>query len=85
MTQLENTMNNVVTAQAAVGGREQEVQALQTVTQTNTLQTSSNLADLTQTDMVKTIGKYTMTQAALQAAQQAFAKIQNISLFQYLN
>jgi flagellar hook-associated protein 3 FlgL len=26
-----------------------------------------------------------MTQAALQAAQQAFAKIQNISLFQYLN
>ena len=85
MAQLENTMNNVVTAQAAVGGREQEVQALQTVTQTNTLQTSSNLADLTQTDMVKTIGKYTMTQTALQAAQQAFAKIQNISLFQYLN
>jgi flagellar hook-associated protein 3 FlgL len=35
--------------------------------------------------MVKTIGKYTMTQAALQAAQQAFAKIQNISLFQYLS
>ena len=85
MTQLENTMNNVVTAQAAVGGREQEVQALQTVTQTNTLQTSSNLADLTQTDMAKTISKYTMTQSALQAAQQAFVKIQNISLFQYLN
>jgi len=85
MTQLENTMNNVVTAQAAVGGREQEVQALQTVTQTNTLQTTSNLADLTQTDMAKTIGKYTMTQNALQAAQQAFAKIQSISLFQYLD
>ncbi|MFM0183003.1 flagellar hook-associated protein FlgL [Paraburkholderia aspalathi] len=85
MTQLENTMNNVVTAQAAVGGREQEVQALQTVTQTNTLQTSSNLADLTQTDMAKTIGQYTMTQNALQAAQQAFVKIQSVSLFQYLN
>ncbi|WP_345812175.1 flagellar hook-associated protein FlgL [Paraburkholderia sp. PREW-6R] len=85
MTQLENTMNNVVTAQATVGGRESEVQAMQTVTQTNTLQTSSNLADLTQIDMVKTIGQYTMAQASLQAAQQAFAKIQNISLFQYLN
>ncbi|MFM0607446.1 flagellar hook-associated protein FlgL [Paraburkholderia sediminicola] len=85
MTQLENTMNNVVTAQAAVGGREQEVQALQTVTQTNTLQTASNLADLTQTDMAKTIGQYTMTQNALQAAQQAFVKIQSVSLFQYLN
>ena len=85
MAQLENTMNNVTTARATVGGREQEVQALQTVTQTNTLQNTSSLADLTQTDMVKTIGQYTMTQNALQAAQQAFAKIQSISLFQYLN
>lgn len=85
MTQLENTMNNVVTARASVGGREQEVQALQTVTQSNTLQTSTNLSALTQTNMVKTIGQYTMTQAALQAAQQAFSKIENISLFQYLN
>jgi flagellar hook-associated protein 3 FlgL len=85
MAQLENTMNNVVTAQANVGGREQEVKALQTVTQSNTLQNTSNLADLTQTDMVKTIGQYTLTQNALSAAQQAFAKIQSMSLFQYLN
>ncbi|WP_027799292.1 flagellar hook-associated protein FlgL [Paraburkholderia dilworthii] len=85
MTQLENTMNNVTTAQATVGGREQEVKALQTVTQANTLQTASNLSDLTQTDLVKTVGKYTLAQNALQAAQQAFVKIQNMSLFQYLN
>ncbi|MFM0740332.1 flagellar hook-associated protein FlgL [Paraburkholderia xenovorans] len=85
MTQLENTMNNVTTAQAAVGGREQEVQAIQTVTGTNTLQNTNNLANLTQTDMIKTISQYTLEQNSLQAAQQAFAKIQNISLFQYLN
>ncbi|MDE1181225.1 flagellar hook-associated protein FlgL [Paraburkholderia sp.] len=85
MTQLENTMNNITTVQASVGGREQEVQALQTVTQTNTLQNSSDLADLTQTDLTKTIGKYTMEQASLQAAQQAFVKIQGMTLFQYLN
>jgi len=85
MTQLENTINNVVTATATVGGRSQEVQALQKVTQNNTLQTASNLSDLTQTDMIKTVGKYTLAQNALQAAQQAFVKIQNLSLFQYLN
>ncbi|MFP3519891.1 hypothetical protein SB766_27295, partial [Pseudomonas sp. SIMBA_077] len=56
MTQLENTINNVVTATATVGGRSQEVKALQTVTQNNTLQTASNLSDLTQTDMIKTVG-----------------------------
>jgi len=58
---------------------------LQTVTQTNTLQTANDLSDLTQTDIVKTVGKYTLAQNALQAAQQAFVKIQNLSLFQYLN
>ncbi len=85
MAQLENTMNNVVTVQAAVGGREQEVQALHTVMQTNALQTQSNLSDLTSTNMTQAISKYMMTQTALQASQQAFVKIQNLSLFQYIN
>jgi flagellar hook-associated protein 3 FlgL len=84
LTQLANTMSNVTAVQASVGGREQEVKALQTVTETNSLQTQSNLSDLTSTDMVTTISKYTMEQAALQASQQAFAKVQNMSLFQYI-
>ncbi|MDH6149774.1 MULTISPECIES: flagellar hook-associated protein FlgL [Paraburkholderia] len=85
LSQLGNTLNNVTAVQASVGGREQEVKALQTVTETNSLQTQSDLADLTQTDMVSTISKYTMEQAALQASQQAFVQIQNMSLFQYIN
>ncbi|MBB5461464.1 flagellar hook-associated protein FlgL [Paraburkholderia sp. Cpub6] len=85
LSQLGNTLNNVTAVQASVGGREQEVKALQTVTETNSLQTQSDLADLTQTDMVSTISKYTMQQAALQASQQAFVQIQNMSLFQYIN
>jgi flagellar hook-associated protein 3 FlgL len=85
LSQLGNTLNNVTTVQASVGGREQEVQALQAVTQTNSLQTQSSLDDLTSTDMVSTISKYTMQQAALQASQQAFVQIQNMSLFQYIN
>jgi flagellar hook-associated protein 3 FlgL len=78
-------MSNVTAVQASVGGREQEVKALQTVTETNSLQTQSNLSDLTSTDMVTTISKYTMQQAALQASQQAFVQVQNMSLFQYIN
>ncbi|MBC8727101.1 flagellar hook-associated protein FlgL [Paraburkholderia sp. UCT2] len=85
LSQLGNTLNNVTAVQASVGGREQEVKALQTVTETNSLQTQSDLADLTQTDMVSTISEYTMQQAALQASQQAFVQIQNMSLFQYIN
>ncbi|WP_227243155.1 flagellar hook-associated protein FlgL [Paraburkholderia caribensis] len=84
MTQLHNTMNNVTSIQTSVGGREQEVEALQTVTQTNSLQTTSNLADLTQTDLTSVISKYTMTQFSLQAAQQGFSMIQKLSLFDYI-
>lgn len=84
LSQLSNTLNNVTAVQASVGGREQEVKAVQAVTQTNALQTQSNLADVTQVDLVSTISKYTLAQSALQASQQAFVQIQNMSLFQYI-
>ncbi|WP_133649599.1 flagellar hook-associated protein FlgL [Paraburkholderia flava] len=85
MAKLTNTRNNVVTVQASVGGREQEIAALQTVTQTNSLQTQSNLLDLTTVNLTSIVSQYTMEQNALQAAQEGFAKIQNLSLFNYLN
>jgi len=85
MSQLANTLNNVTTIQASVGGRESEVKALGMVTSTNSTQTQSDLQDLTSTDMISTISKYTLTQTALQASQQAFVQIQNMSLFQYIN
>lgn len=84
LTQFQNTRNNVTTVQTSVGGREQEVQALQSITQSNNLQTQSNLADLTQTDLTSVISKYTMTQFSLQAAQQGFSMIQKLSLFNYI-
>ncbi|PCE31354.1 flagellar hook-associated protein FlgL [Burkholderia ubonensis] len=84
-TKLSNTMSNVTTIQADVGGREQEIKAMQTVTQTNSLQVSSNLADLTSTNMVSTISQFTQLQNALTGAQKAFVQMQNLSLFQYIN
>ncbi|AOJ64041.1 flagellar hook-associated protein FlgL [Burkholderia ubonensis] len=84
-TKLSNTMNNVTTIQAGVGGREQEIKAMQAVTQTNSLQVSSNLADLTSTNIVSTISQFTQLQNALTGAQKAFVQMQNLSLFQYIN
>jgi flagellar hook-associated protein 3 FlgL len=84
-TQLNNAMTNVVTVQASVGGREQEVKAMQTVTSTNSLQVSSSLSSLTSTDMASTISQYLQTQNALTGAQKAFVETENLSLFQYVN
>ena len=84
LSAFQNSLTNVTVTQASVGGREQELQALQTTTHTNSLQTQSDLADLTGVDMVSAISKFQLTQNALQAAQQSFVKIQGMSLFQYI-
>ncbi|KWF61827.1 flagellar hook-associated protein FlgL [Burkholderia pseudomultivorans] len=84
-TKLDNTMTNILTVQASVGGREQEIQAMQAVNQTNTLQVTSNLADVTSTNMVTTISQFLQMQNALTGAQKAYAQLQNLSLFQYIN
>ncbi|MGN6083483.1 hypothetical protein [Trinickia sp.] len=57
---------------------------MQTTTQTNSVQTQSDLSNLTGVDMVTAISKFEQTQSALQAAQQTFVKMQGMSLFQYI-
>ena len=84
LTQVQNSMTNITVVQASVGGREQELHALQTTTQTNSVQTQSDLSNLTGVDMVTAISKFEQTQSALQAAQQTFVKMQGMSLFQYI-
>jgi flagellar hook-associated protein 3 FlgL len=84
-TKVNNMYNNVLTTQASVGGREQEVTATQTAMQTSSTQTASSLQDLTSIDLVSSISQYELTQNALQGAQQAFASIQKMSLFQYIS
>ncbi|WP_322052491.1 flagellar hook-associated protein FlgL [Paraburkholderia bannensis] len=85
LTQIGNSTSNVITMQASVGGREQEVKALQTVTSTNSLQVTSNLDDLVSTDTVAAITQYEQITNALSASQKSFAATQQLSLFQYIN
>jgi flagellar hook-associated protein 3 FlgL len=85
LTQVMNSISNVTTVQATVGGREDQIQAMQTVNQTQSLQNTNSLTDITSVDLPSTISKYTQTQYSLQASEQAFVQVQQMSLFQYLN
>jgi flagellar hook-associated protein 3 FlgL len=85
LSRIGNSLSNVITVQASVGGREQEVKALQTITSTNSLQVTSNLTDLTSTDTVAAISQFEQLSNALTASQKSFAATQNLSLFQYIN
>ncbi|SAK42396.1 flagellar hook-associated protein FlgL [Caballeronia arationis] len=84
-TKVDNSFNNVLSVQATVGGREQEVTATQSSMQTTATQTASNLADLTSINLVSAISQYELTQNALQGAQMAFSQIQKMSLFDYIS
>ncbi|UVS85791.1 flagellar hook-associated protein 3 [Burkholderia glumae] len=85
LTKMQNAVANVTTVQASVGGREQEVKSMQTITSTNSLQITNSLTDLTQANMPAAITQLLQVQNSLTAAQQAFSKVQGLSLFQYLN
>jgi flagellar hook-associated protein 3 FlgL len=84
-TQLQNSMSNVQTVQASVGGREQQIKAIQSVTSTSALQTSNSLSNLTSTDMTSAISQYELLQNTLSAAQKAFVQVTQMSLFQYMS
>jgi flagellar hook-associated protein 3 FlgL len=85
LSQVENTLNNVISVQASVGGRTQQIQAMQTVTAALTYQNSSALTGVVSDNMTQTISQYTQTQYSLQASEQAFVQVQQQSLFQYLS
>jgi flagellar hook-associated protein 3 FlgL len=85
LTQVENTLNNVTAVQASVGGRTQQVEAMQTVTASLTSQNTTALSGIVSTNLTQTISQYTQTQYSLQASEQAFVQVQQQSLFQYLN
>lgn len=85
LARFQNSMNAVSVVQASVGGREQELQALQTTTQSNSLQAQSDLSNLTSVDMTAAISKFQLAQTSLQAAQKTFVQVEGLSLFQFIN
>jgi flagellar hook-associated protein 3 FlgL len=84
-TKIDNTYNNMLSIQASVGGREQEVTTTQTNMETTSTQTSTDLDDLTSVNMPSAISQYELTQTSLQAAQEAFSQVSQLSLFNYIN
>ena len=81
---LTNAHDNVLTVRASVGSRLQELDALDVVADNRMLFDKSHLSDLQDLDYSSAIAEFYQRQTALQASQQTFVKIQQISLFNYL-
>ena len=78
---IDKSLSNVLTVQAQGGTSIQELTGLDTVGTATSL-TLSSIQDL---DYAKAISQLNQQQTTLQAAQQSFVRISNLSLFNYLS
>ena len=81
---LELALKNVSTVRASVGTRLQELDALKSAGDDRNLQYSQNLSELQDLDYTKALTQLSQQQTTLEAAQKSFAKIADLSLFNYL-
>jgi len=84
LTNLDNALNNILTTQSSQGLRLNEIDSLQTTGDQLGLQFKQTLSHLQDVDYNKAISDLTQQQTSLQAAQLSFAKVSNLSLFNYL-
>ncbi|MDP1530430.1 flagellar hook-associated protein FlgL [Rhodoferax sp.] len=81
---ISNAHDNVLSVRASVGSRLQELDALAVTGESRALLDRSHLSDLQDLDYATAIAEFYQRQTALQASQQTFVRIQQISLFNYL-
>lgn len=81
---LNQAMNNVTTTQVSIGGRLDTLQQQQTSYANLNVTYQSALSDVQNVDMATAISNLSLQSTALQASQQVFAKVQSLSLFNYI-
>ncbi|MEW5904725.1 MAG: flagellar hook-associated protein FlgL [Pseudomonadota bacterium] len=84
MSSLNAGLNNVLAVRATVGGRLNELDSLQATGDSMGLQFKNSLSKIQDTDYIQAASDFNRQQLALQAAQQSFAKVGQLSLFSYL-
>lgn len=81
---LNQALDHILSVQASVGSRQNELDALSSLSSALDLQYQSRLSDLQDIDYADAITKFTQQQTQLEAAQAAFAQVSQMSLFDYL-
>jgi flagellar hook-associated protein 3 FlgL len=84
ITNLDNALNNVLTIDSSLGLRINEIDALQAQGDSLGVQYKQTLSQLQDVDYNKAISDLTLQKTSLQAAQQSFAKVSELSLFTYI-
>lgn len=78
---LDGAQTNILSAEARLGSSLSEIQGVQTAVATQSTSDQVQLASLQSANLPQVLANYSESVTALQAAEAAFAKIQNLSLF----
>ncbi len=81
---LDGAIEHIATQRTDIGGRLNALAAQRDENDAYVLQTQATLSDLRDLDFAEAIGRLEQTVLALEAAQRSFARVQNLSLFNFL-
>ena len=84
LTNIDNALEKILTVQADVGTRMRRAEMQTDTNEAFNYQLQETLSGLQDLDYAEAISRLNIQMLALQAAQQTFAKTQNMSLFNYL-
>ena len=82
--QINNTVTNFSNVSASVGARLNAITTSQTTAQANQTSLKTNVGAITNTDYAAATTQLSTEELALQAAQESYASIAKLSLFQFL-
>ena len=84
LQQIDNAISNMTNVSAAVGARINSITASQGAAQALQTNLTTAVSQLSDTDYAAAITKLNLEEVSLQAAQQSYASISQLSLFKYL-
>lgn len=84
LSDLDSGLQRILDTRASVGARLNALDEQDSMQAKFILDTQSNLSELQDLDYAEAISRFSQQQTVLQASQQAFVKVQKLSLFDYL-
>lgn len=84
LTNLDQAQENVLRVRAAIGSRQNEIDALANAGEDLNLNYAQTLSRLRDVDYAEAITRLTQEQSYLEAAQKSFLKVTGLSLFNYV-
>ncbi len=84
LADLDAALGSILNARASVGARMNALDSQESQNEKYVIDTKSTLSDTQDLDYAEALSKYQSQSTALQAAQQTFIKIKDLSLFKYL-